>query len=370
MKKNYIIILAAVVVIAIVGISLIYPPADKSDSAGTIGKVNKYRKSRTSQDDIVLRNDFLQDTTALKSTIDVLDSYQKYYGSMDNEIKDWEKSLKKLSINEKKIDAQLKQLNLLAVYIDNNLSTVAGTRELLNKYYTKDTTDMSIDVQNNLIRFQDFTNNLEEKCNVIDSLFVNLNNIIDKNKLDQLVKTKKEAEELVKVREKMLGGIFFLAFTTGNEARLNMAFNSKIMNAQILNKQLNNALGPVLLIASKGKLGARNMDKLNLFLSRESLGVLFSNAKNGKANLGNSMNASLAAALQGKKLGLFLDKEKLGIQTKGNAVMFANKSLGLHNMKKLGNGFWAKGSFGAFANFARSLNMYISNKEHLGLGLI
>lgn len=425
-KQALIIALAVIVLVAILIVSQYYPPVDESESTGTIGKVDKYRNSKTTQEDIILRNEFLKDTTALKIAIIALESYQEFLAGLNDDFNEWENALSKTKYkSNEKLTQQLQELKLLAQFMNNNLSTVSETQKLLYKYYTKDTLNMSIDIQNNLINFSTFLANLEEKGKVVDSLFVNLTGIIENKKLSLLADTKEKTNSIIEVREKMLGSIAAWGLAMGNEAKMNLALNSNVINSILLNRQLNNKLGPIDIestveskeklgvitnfdhlavlnkeklgtilnkeklgtilnkekfgpeyvveakdklgtILSKEKLGYANSDKLNYVFSKSSLGLKAADVQKNRDDLGPIVyTASVAAAMNNKKLGTILNKEGLGIIASKNNYVFSKQGIGvIGNQKSLFNT-----TLGPIGFFAKSMQSFsdLRNKEKVGI---
>lgn len=395
MKKKQLIIFSLIVVVLILVVSLFYPPAEESDSTGTIGKVDKYRSNETGQEKIVLRNEFLQDTTALKNVIITLQMYENYISTLSNDCKEWENSLKKTNKETLNLDKQIEELKLLSVFMENNLSTVTNTRKLLLKYFIKDTVDMSIDVQNNLIQFSAFVNNLDEKSKVIDDLFLNLTGIIESGKLTQLELTKEQTKTLKEVREKMLGGIIFMAITFANEERLNMVYNSSVLNYLILNKQLNNtffgiivpyakdnlgllksekldnAMKAIYQFGSKEQLAAWNKEQLSMIFNKDQLGMVFGKKLND-AQVQNieTIDANLGALLDKQPLGTILNKEGLGIIANQNRYVFSKESVGSSFLNKdnLG-GIELSGKEGlqVFMSYSNTFSAFMGNRDQFGL---
>ena len=358
MKKKNLIIGSILLLAVIIVVSIYYPPVDESETAGTIGKVDKYRNSVTAQQDIHLRNELLKDTTVLKSTIEVLDSYHNYLTDFSNDISDWETSLKKMNLQDDELSKQLDELKSLSVFMNNNLITVAQTRELLNKYYTKDTLNLSVDLQNNIIQFGNFVQNLSEKDKVIDELFQNLSGIVAGDKLKLLTKTKEQADELIAVREKMLGGIFIFGYMLGNESRLDMALSSTVYDSRLLNIELNNKLSIFWPLGSNAV--EMNKEQLNGLFNREVVGL--KNTSNESALGPIVYTAKMASELNGKTLGALLNLPKLGLWNKDGGFTGSQESLDA-----------LKGALGpAYAAhlglFSFSLNNLMGNmnKNHLG----
>lgn len=397
-KQTLIIALAVIVLVAILIVSQYYPPVDDSESAGTIGKVDKYRDSKTKQEDIILRNEFLNDTTALKLTIIAIDSYQDFLAGLNDDFNEWENALSKTKYKtNEKLTQQLQELKSLAQFMKNNLSAVSETRELLYKYYTKDTLNMSIDIQNNLINFSTFLTNLEEKGKVVDSLFVNLTGIIENKKLSLLADTKEKTNAIIEVREKMLGSIAAWSLAMGNEARMNLALNSNVISFIVLNRQLNNKLGPIVIesvveskdkigtilnkeklgtilnkeklgFVNKEKLGVANSDQLNFIFSKSSLGLKTADVQKNRDDLGPIVyTASVVAAINNKKLGTILNKEGIGIVASKDNYVFSKQGIGvIGNQKSHFN--TALGPIQPIEIFAKSMQSFseLKNKEKLG----
>jgi hypothetical protein len=302
--------------------------------------------------------------------------YENYLTGLSNDFKEWENSLKNIDLDQDELNRQLDQLNQLAVFIDNNLTTVANTKELLGKYYSRDTSDMSIDVGNNLIQFSDFVTNLDQKAKAFDELFQNLNGLISEEELAKLSLTKEETETLKEVREKMLGGSCMLALVMGNEERLNMVLSSEVLNGVILNRQLNNTLGLlVILNSSQEKFGAaNNQEQLNCFLNKENLGTGFTAAEQLQKNdqlglfaINNALNnKQLGAILNTKALGItkslngvfVLAKDNLGSSALSNASFLANQNLGV---------FSSQEKLQAFSSFSNTLGIMYNSRESFGV---
>lgn len=351
MKKNQLIVISVLFIIAVIIAAIFFPSADTDDAAGTVGKVKKYRDSKTSQKDIVLRNEFLKDTAALGAAIQIFGRFEYYLSDFKSELTDWENSLVNLKIKNEKLGKQIFELKQLAQFMENNLQTVAETKTLLEKYYTKDTLDMTIDVENNLIHFQTFTDNLEEKSKVLDSLLVNLGDILEKDKINKIFKTKKEADALVAVREKMLAGIFIHAYMFGNEERLNSVLSSNVINSTLSGIYITNKLSGI--VFADDKLRALNKEKLNIIFSKDMYNRYYN-----KENLeGIEIGAAVNAALDNKPLGIILNLPELGIIIYTNKYVFSKDKLGnvqgsteLLSGTSLNRLFNFSGGFNAIAN--------------------
>jgi len=324
MKKKNVILVSVLVIFIVLIVSIFLPKVSKLDSMGTIGKVDKYRNKKTGQDLVFFRNGFLQDTVALKSVINLLAVNENVIEKLPNKFKEWETSLKGTLDKNKELASQFSRLNDLAVFLNNNLTTIKSTKELLTKYYTKDTVDMKIDVQNNLIQFDGFITNLNERSKVLDTLFISLNGMIDKENLKKLTNTKEETEKLKEVREKMLGSMTIYAITCGVQTTLNTVLNSNVNNLAIFNKEVNSVVSPVWI---NSQLGANKpikglSDWINSKLGATQLSFILSKDIFAGIEVGNISKIDLNSIIQSKQIDMKLSNilccKDLGIVSVGN----------------------------------------------------
>ncbi|MBZ0181416.1 MAG: hypothetical protein K8F60_03085 [Melioribacteraceae bacterium] len=418
MKKKYLIVLTAVVIAVIVVIAMFFPPADETDTTGTIKKVDKYRNKMTNQEKVVLRNELLQDSLALKNIIVSLQMYENFANTLADNYEEWSKEIKSTNLKNDKMTEQLKSLDELKIFVENNVQKVTDTKVLLLKYYVKDTLDMSIDVDNNLIEFSNFVENFDNKVKAVNDLFTNLDGMISKDNLAKLSLSKQEAEKLKEVREKMLSAIVFHALVRNNNESLNFIFSSFILNFDLLNNQLNNNFVGLFVASQENNLGAHSNAKLEnafaaIFPARENIGT--SAGTFNKENLGivalnkeqlntlwnmNELKGIEIGASENvnntvfanKPLGVFFNKENLGIVLQNQQYVFSQNQLGLGAKDNLSSTIGSKDYFGgfflgllskenvgalyfsneslqAFNNFTNTLNgFYITNRELLGMG--
>lgn len=418
MKKKYLIVLTAAVIAVIVVIAMFFPPADETDTTGTIKKVDKYRNKMTNQEKVVLRNELLQDSLALKNIIVSLQMYENFANTLADNYEEWSKEIKSTNLKNDKMTEQLKSLDELKIFVENNVQKVTDTKVLLLKYYVKDTLDMSIDVDNNLIEFSNFVENFDNKVKAVNDLFTNLDGMISKDNLVKLSLSKQEAEKLIEVREKMLGAIVFHALVRNNNESLNFIFSSFILNFDLLNNQLNNNFVGLFVASQENNLGAHSNAKLEnafaaIFPARENIGA--SAGTFNKENLGivalnkeqlntlwnmNELKGIEIGASENvnntvfanKPLGVFFNKENLGIVLQNQQYVFSQNQLGLgakDNMRStigskdyfggfflgllskenVGALYFSNESLQAFNNFTNTLNgFYITNRELLGMG--
>ncbi len=335
MKNKNLFIISALIIFTILILSIFLPKVNNSDSAGTIGKVDKYRNANTGQEKVLFRNEFLKDTAALGNVINLLSLNANVLQKIPSDFENWEKSLQSILEKDKNLAIQFNHLNELSLFLRNNLSVISATRNLLIKYYKKETIDKSIDVENNLVQFSDFINSLSEKSKVLDTLFISLDGLLEKDKLAKLNTTKDETEKLKNVRERMLGTLVFYAVNFGVQSTLNVALNSKVINGILLNQVLN----------SYTNISAQN--QLNSMLNSEYV-------HNGKviAATNNQMNAVFSNKINGVELCNILNLKGMGI------IIIANKYyVGVKDDSQIAKGI-ELGS--VYQNTAQSLSRILS----------
>ncbi len=353
MKNKNLFIVSVLIIFIILVLSIFLPKVNDSDSAGTIGKVDKYRNANTGQEKVLFRNEFLKDTSALRNVINMLSLNANVLQKIPSDFENWENSLQSILDKDNNLAMQFNHLNELSLFLKNNLSIIAATRNLLIKYYKQETIDKSIDVENNLVQFSDFINNLSEKSKVLDTLFISLNGLLEKDKLAKINTTKDETEKLKNVRERMLGTIAFYAVNFGVQSTLNLALNSKVYNAVVLNQTLNsytNFSAQNQQLNSYVPVSAQN--KLNLVLNSDYFynGIEIT-AKN------NEMNATIANKLSGVELSNMLKLKELGIIVVSNMYYVGVKD-DSQVAKGIELGF-------VYQNTAQSLGKIFSFPSHL-----
>jgi hypothetical protein len=166
-KKNLLFIIAFIAVFfvgLVVGLLIQYPPVNKEDLAGTVGKAEKYRKTKLTEKDIQLRSELLKDTAQLHSMIEGLIYFSKLTEDLSTQI---ETSIVAFSAEGmgKTPEEQnhLKVLSDYSEFVRNNNESLNTTIAMLTGFYLKDSTDASVDIEKNLQDFGSYVANLEKR---------------------------------------------------------------------------------------------------------------------------------------------------------------------------------------------------------------
>jgi hypothetical protein len=166
-KKNLLLIIAFIAVFfvgLVVGLLVKYPPVNKDDLAGTVGKAEKYRKTKLTEKDIQLRSDLLKDTAQLRNMIEGLIYFSKLTDDLSSQIETSLVAFKAEGMG--KTPQEQTHLQVLSDYSDfvrNNNESLNNTIALLTGFYLKDSTDTSVDIEKNLQDFGSYVSNLEKR---------------------------------------------------------------------------------------------------------------------------------------------------------------------------------------------------------------
>jgi len=348
-KKTIVILGAILLVAAIFGVSQFFPLPSGSDTEGTIGKVNKYRQSSISEEDVRLRNELLNNPEAMKATVETLEFYHNYLAAFSSEVAECQQEMAGLEAGSNTLAREIQGLNDLNSFLDNNLETVAATQRMLADYQNGAKSGNPGDIDNHLIQFGDFATNLTEKDKALDAAFKALDQSIDREALSDAAEIDAETQKLVNVRERMLGMLCLHSNALGNEERLQTLWGTEVLNMLAFNDSLNVFFGKI----TGSKVGLKHSKveavSLNLLLSQEAMNFLASNEQLGVFGSGTP----LGSVLDADKLGLHFMRDAQGHR----AGPFFKDQLGVLAFGKEQLQFFGKANLGATAAFAERLNM-------------
>ncbi len=272
MKKQTKIILGAlvVVVIAIVAISLGFPPVQKGESSGTFGKADKYHKSQLTEKDVQLRSKLTADTAQLKQMIQGLAYFAVFTNDVSNKIDSCFVMFQEKGLNSQDLGySDMMALKDYSAFIRNNNKILVNTTNLLSGFYYPETADQSVDVEQSMREFGNYVKNLNQKDKVIEPALKSMDRFISTNKI--LQERKEEMRKLKGIRDQLLIKGVQLGGMVGDKSLIS-GLSSLALQAQLgsIGSQENN-LG---IIKAQGNL------QVNLMNSKEALGqVSFINSQ-------------------------------------------------------------------------------------------
>jgi len=222
-----------VVVIAIAIIAGIYPPAAEEDTSGTIGKVEKFRKQQLTAKDVLLSDDLLKDTVALKNTIGEIGQFTTFSIEMSVLINGY--WLPEINANWQTDEGKEVSKNLadFAAFIDNNVEKTAATQNVLYKLYVKKEKTGTEDVGSKLANFVNYVLQLMDRDSVMENTITRLNNYIASN---PQVKGNlgKQLKQLQSLRDKIIVDTFLYGTVVGDKKKTDFAGNQILGNKDVM----------------------------------------------------------------------------------------------------------------------------------------
>lgn len=323
MKKNTKLLVVAGMVFAmiigyLIGTLVDYPNVDKNSVAGTISKINNYRNSQLTPNEVELKNELVSDTAKLKRMRSFLSFH--YYNVLKT---------------QEEIKAALDIVNAESGFKAKNKNAIKSL-ESYNKYLSSARTDL-------LLTLAALTNPKETDPSILRDLINQTYNVIAQcnyrnqgigemiDALSEYVKEDKsgKTDELKRIHDILMLSQINVAVLTGNKSNLkdfeNKPFLSDSEKLQIFDKETFNRLVindmEKLSFMDLEKLGIEDAEKLGT-LDKEKLGTL------DKEKLGAFDKEKLGFVIPDAELqACFTDKEKLG-------CLHDNEKLGLVNDKE------------------------------------
>lgn len=316
MKKQTKIIIGIVlaIVIIIFAISIIYPPAFKELTSGTIGKADKYHKSQMTEKDIQLRSEVTSDTSQLRNMIQGLIYFSLFTMDLSNKIDSCVNVFQFHGICSQENGCNnIRILEDYSDFIKNNSKTLGTTISMLTGFYLKDKSDQSADVEKNLRDFANYVNNLNEKDSILEDALHSMDNFMITSKTIKARKT--ELAQLKSIRDQLLvKGI-----------QLSGMLQDKPLCSNLLSYALSSQEGQLGKICAQEQLGSlKGAQSLNIDLMQEAVQSL--SAVNSNLSVGSTQQ--LGNALQSQQLGsTSLKKNELGSQAIGSLIVYDKANL-------------------------------------------
>ncbi|HOJ17988.1 MAG TPA: hypothetical protein PLT92_05445 [Ignavibacteriaceae bacterium] len=228
-NKKLIISAAAIIILAVILyiVSLSFPPSSEDDSKGTIGKVEKFRKNQLTAKDVLLSDDLLKDTLALKNTIGEIGQFATFSIEISVLIKGY--WLPEINANWQTEEGKevSKNLSDFASFIDNNIEKTAATQNVLYNIYLKKEKTGTEDVGSKLANFVNYVLQLMERDSVMENTINRLNNYLAST---PQVKGNlgKQLKKLQSLRDKIIVDTFLYGTVLGDKKKSEFAAEQKL----------------------------------------------------------------------------------------------------------------------------------------------
>ncbi|MHC1706964.1 MAG: hypothetical protein AB9842_05520 [Bacteroidales bacterium] len=238
-KVRLIIIIVAVLAVAILVFSYFYPHSQGDDASGTIGKADKYRKDQMSAQDILLRDDILQDTAAVRKTLLQLLEFTAYSVEVKKVIDSaWIIQLK-ANCGLADCDAIISPLSEYSEYITNNIPLMNKTNGMLADCYYQSKNELPKDAGSQLLSFISFVDQFLQRDSVFDQTIQNLDKYIQADRSKDK-KRKTQVTNLRNIRDKMVIDNLLFAVNTGDEKKYEYSSAQTLYNVNTI-KSVNGA---------------------------------------------------------------------------------------------------------------------------------
>ncbi|MHC1737684.1 MAG: hypothetical protein AB9882_06705 [Ignavibacteriaceae bacterium] len=216
-----------VMIIAIAIIAGIFPPAGEEDTSGTIGKVEKFRKNQLTAKDVLLSDDLLKDTVALRNTIGEIGQFATFSIEMSVLINGY--WLPEINANWQTDEGKevSKNLSDFASFIDNNVEKTAATQSVLYNLYLKKEKSGTEDVGSKLANFVNYVLQMMERDSVMENTINRLNNYLASNP-EVKGNLGKQLKKLQSLRDKIIVDTFLYGTVVGDKKKSDFAAEQKL----------------------------------------------------------------------------------------------------------------------------------------------
>ncbi|MCK9204566.1 MAG: hypothetical protein M0P58_09075 [Bacteroidales bacterium] len=231
-------ILFVLIILAVAGIivliSTISKPSRTDLQSGTIVKAEKYRRSSMTEKDILLRSEFMKDTTQLRSMIQGIN----YFGQFNEKIVvQINASIKEFQNHPILIDQSFNRpfigLQDYCLFLTNNNESLKSTEAMLVQFRSgQDQADQSIDVEKNLRDFGNYITQVAERDTILEQAAMTIDRYLEKKGKKQILA--EEVNDLKKFRDQLLVDNLMTAAMLGEKGTLKRLSNyAKRVNPQI-----------------------------------------------------------------------------------------------------------------------------------------
>ena len=368
-----------VVLIAIVIIARLFPPAGEEDTSGTIGKVEKFRKNQLTAKDVLLSDDLLKDTVALRNTIGEIGQFATFSIEMSVLINGY--WLPEINSNWQTDEGKevSKNLSDFASFIDNNVEKTAATQNVLYNLYLKKEKSGTEDVGSKLANFVNYVLQMMERDSVMENTITRLNNYIASN---PQVKgnLSKQLKKLQSLRDKIIVDTFLYGTVVGDKKKSDFAAEQKLNAVELGTIDLTLGTGFTSAISSVQMVVLERAAALNFVIPGSySLGVEppVVNSKAGTGILPLELASNVLEFVQSKEIGFVDVVESIPYCSAANNLSFVfagnsalnNKLVGSVSLGSLMNSKEAIGIvyYTSQVSLLSSHGPSILNKDVLGL---
>lgn len=233
-------IIISLLLLVVLFLAIYWPPFSSEEASGTIGKADK-PASEAQDPKINLSSEMLRDTTVLKRTIQDLVQFYGFTFSLAEYIDTW-----LIPQLDKYYLASVAQEDIQSIkdfgsFLKNNNNTLRNTLETLGSLYGTQNTQAQPDLENNLLGFIGYVNQMIVKDSVFDVVLARLDKYIKQTENEKTAK-KSQIKNLKDIRDKLLIDNYMIALALNQDDKLKTLSDVKIYNQENLKMVLNNEI--------------------------------------------------------------------------------------------------------------------------------
>ncbi len=238
MKRNSLILPGFCAVIISILLFSCQGKVGKDDAAGTIGKVEKYRKDQMSEKDILLRTEIVKDTAKLTEIIQGLVVFYAYANTLETSIDNRLLDMESIKAFDEEYDAYIEQMTDFRDFLKNNNDVLYTTVFMLGDFYKDTISESSADVENNLRLFANYVKKMEEKDSILTVMVNNLDVCVEQGCGGKIV-SEQEIEKLKSIRDELLIRVVQQAYVFNDPVALKAVEDKPLFSADNLQSVLN-----------------------------------------------------------------------------------------------------------------------------------
>jgi len=336
MKKKVIIIVGSMILaVALIILSLYWPPVDESEVVGTFKKSDKYQEDNVNKDDIILDSELMKDSNQVNKLIADLvqfGEFSQYLKAVFNQF--WLKELEK-SKSVPEINSAINQIKDFNNFIDNNNEIIQSTIVKFIDYNFSDKKQID-DMESQLKQLQNYVAQFLARDSLFEFTIRNVDLVIK----NRLVK-EKEINSLKNLRDKFVIDEFLYGLKMGDTTKVSDAISRELYNPKANLKQLDLA----------------NSDRVNCF-GQQAVSSYWDNVISILAGSGYTNN-QIGAVNNSLSLYNVIGSVNGGMlgRNVGNGADGGNGGFGMGN----NGGFYAKDTYFSFNQ--QNLGMIVNQQK-------
>jgi len=225
MKRNHLFLVCQVTLVISLLLFSCKGRVNEDEARGTVGKVNKYRKTQMTENDIKLRSQLTEDTAQLANTIRGLIIFDAYTKALSHDLDNHLPTLDVCECDQN--DAlKLEVLRNFNDYIKNNDSLIANTVGMLSDLYKNAGTERSYDIEKDMKNILTYFAQLNRRDTTVYKLIDDIDTYLKAHPNEK----GEEIEKLKNIRDGLVLRDVQLAVLSGDQNQVKSATRHNLLN--------------------------------------------------------------------------------------------------------------------------------------------